>query len=99
MRNVGGRMMNAGASRYSARCGGVRSKKLKDPNDFTSVAETVRAACVDAAIQAYEDAGVRGLCDDGRWEYAIAAIRRLDLQSLRGLGEWAGDPEAHSQDP
>lgn len=42
-------------------------------------AESVRAACLDAAIQAYEDAGIRGLCADGRWEAALAAIRQLDL--------------------
>ena len=42
-------------------------------------AQSVRAACLDAAIQAYEDAGIRGLCADGRWEAALAAIRQLDL--------------------
>ena len=41
--------------------------------------ESVRAACLEAAIQAYEDAGIRGLCADGRWEAALAAIRQLDL--------------------
>jgi hypothetical protein len=45
----------------------------------TAAAENVRAACLDAAIRAYEDAGIRGLCAEGRWEAALAAIRRLDL--------------------
>ena len=45
-------------------------------------AEGVRAACLDAAIQAYEDAGIRGLCPEGRWEAALAAIRQLDLSAL-----------------
>ena len=45
----------------------------------TIAAQSVRAACLDAAIQAYEDAGIRGLCADGRWEAALAAIRQLDL--------------------
>jgi hypothetical protein len=45
-------------------------------------ADTVRTACLDAAIRAYEDAGIRGLCGDGRWEAALAAIRRLDLSGL-----------------
>jgi len=43
------------------------------------VAETVRAACLNVARLAYEDAGIRGLCADGRWEAALTAIRRLDL--------------------
>jgi hypothetical protein len=58
-----------------------------DLKQLASIAEAIRTACVSAAIQAYEDAGIRGLCDDGRWEYAIAAMRRLDLQSLNGLTE------------
>jgi hypothetical protein len=46
------------------------------------LAETVRAACVDAALLAYEDAGIRGLCAEGRWEAALAAIGRLDLSGV-----------------
>ena len=45
----------------------------------SSVAERVRAACLEAASRAYEDAGIRGLCAEGRWEAAVDAMRRLDL--------------------
>jgi hypothetical protein len=52
-------------------------------DDTSSIlVETVRAACLDAAMLAYEDAGIRGLCTDGRWEAAIAAIRQLDLSGV-----------------
>ena len=52
-------------------------------DDYPAIlAETVRAACVDAALLAYEDAGIRGLCVEGRWEAALAAIRRLDLSGI-----------------
>jgi hypothetical protein len=44
--------------------------------------ETVRAACLDAALKAYEDAGIRGLCAEGRWEAALASIRHLDLSDV-----------------
>lgn len=47
-----------------------------------SPAETVRSACVDAALAAYEEAGILGLCHEGRWEYALQAIRALDLDRL-----------------
>jgi hypothetical protein len=43
--------------------------------------ETVRAACLDDAMSAYEDASIRGLCAEGRWEAVLAAIRDLDLSS------------------
>ena len=46
------------------------------------IAETVREACLLAALAAYEEAGIRGLCGEGRWEYAMQAIRNLDLRSL-----------------
>ena len=57
---------------------------MEHRTDTDSIAaESVRAACLDAAMQAYEDAGIRGLCGDGRWEAALAAIRQLDLSGAR----------------
>jgi hypothetical protein len=55
----------------------------EDPRHFTSIAEAVRAACIDTAVRAYEDAGIRGLCEAGRWEYALAAMQRLNLAPLQ----------------
>ena len=54
------------------------------------LAERVRAACVDAALDAYEEAGIRGLCLEGRWEAAVAAVRQLDLSEM--LERYAGVP-------
>ena len=50
--------------------------------DIFSLAHAVRAACLTAALRAYEDAGLGGLCHEGRWECAVDAIRTLDLQAL-----------------
>lgn len=47
-----------------------------------TVAEAVRTACVNAMLAAYEDAGVRGLCAEGRWEAAVAAVRDIDLEPV-----------------
>jgi hypothetical protein len=47
-----------------------------------SLAEAVRAACLRAAIAAYEDAGIQGLCEEGRWEAAVGAIQSIDLREL-----------------
>jgi hypothetical protein len=58
----------------------------KAPNDSASVlADAIRSACIKAALLAYDDAGIRGLCHEGRWECALAAIRHLDLRGLTGL--------------
>ena len=44
--------------------------------------EKIRQACIDAAIEAYEDAGLRGLCQEGRWELAIDAIKHVNLDHI-----------------
>lgn len=46
------------------------------------MAEVVRAACLNAAREAYENAGISGLCEEGRWECAVDAIRSLDLEMI-----------------
>ena len=46
------------------------------------VAEAVRDACGRAAAEAYEDAGIRGLCEEGRFECALSAIRAIDVASV-----------------
>lgn len=39
---------------------------------------SLRASILDLLAEAYEDAGFRGLCDEGRWEAAIGAVRAAD---------------------
>lgn len=50
--------------------------------DSLQLAEAVRAACLAAALESYEDASMRGLCHEGAWECAVGAIRTLNLQHL-----------------
>jgi hypothetical protein len=52
-------------------------------SDLTDrLARVVREACVRAALDAYEQAGVSGLCVEGRWELAVDAVRSLDLDAV-----------------
>jgi hypothetical protein len=46
------------------------------------LAAAVRDACVQAALAAYEDAAMSGLCHEGAWECAVDAIRSLDVERL-----------------
>lgn len=46
------------------------------------LAERIRQACLQAALDAYEQAGISGLCGEGRWEIALDAIRQLDVAGL-----------------
>jgi len=49
------------------------------PPDSRKIAEATRRALVEAALEAYEEAGLSGLCAEGRWEVAIGAIRDFDI--------------------
>lgn len=49
-------------------------------------AEAIREACLRAALDGYERAGLSGLCEEGRWEMVIDSIRSLDVETvLRNL--------------
>jgi hypothetical protein len=50
--------------------------------DPQQLAERVRRALLGAALSAYEDAAVRGLCCEGAWEVAVGAMRELDLSGV-----------------
>jgi hypothetical protein len=54
-------------------------------SDRQSIAERVRQELVRAALTAYEDAALRGLCCEGAWEVAVAAMRRADLSPILDL--------------
>ncbi|MDZ7662044.1 hypothetical protein [Thiohalophilus sp.] len=51
-------------------------------DDKLALAERVRQACLQHAIEAYEQAGISGLCGEGRFEVAIDAIRQLNIAKL-----------------
>ena len=51
-------------------------------DDALALAERVRRACVEAALEAYELSGIQGLCAEGRWEAAVGAMRALDLEPV-----------------
>lgn len=52
---------------------------IATPNETEAEAdaERMRRACIEAALQAWEDAGISGLCAEGRFEAAIDAMRRV----------------------
>ena len=50
--------------------------------NLDNFAKRIRDACLEAVLQEYEDAGVQGLCAEGRWEAAVGALQTLDLAPL-----------------
>lgn len=57
--------------------------------ELLELAARVREACVQAAVNGYQDAAMAGLCEEGAEEAAISAIRRVNLRDIvdssRGL--------------
>jgi len=49
------------------------------------LATTVQKACIDAALEGYENAALSGLCQEGAIEAAISAIQMLDLDALTAI--------------
>jgi len=50
--------------------------------DVQDLAKRIRDTYIEAVLQAYEDAGVKGLCAEGQWEAAVDALRTVDLAPL-----------------
>ena len=50
--------------------------------ELEDLAKRIRDACLEALLQAYEDAGIQGLCAEGRWEVAVGALKRVELEPL-----------------
>lgn len=55
--------------------------------DTDDIAERTRRACLNAALRAYEEAKLRGMCGEGAWEYAMDAIRNLDRDQIEDEGQ------------
>jgi len=60
-----------------------------DTAEARRLAQRVRQVCLRAALEAWEEGGIAGLCAEGRWELAVDAVRALDLEPL--LVEDRGD--------
>lgn len=57
-------------------------QKYKNWSEQRQLAETIRTACIQAALDGYEDASLSGLCHEGAWECAIDAIRNLNIKAI-----------------
>ncbi len=71
-----------GAPAAGAPTTGVLPSDSTPTDDQRARESAIRDACVDAALEAWESAGISGLCFEGRWEVAIGAIRSLDPRKI-----------------
>jgi len=60
--------------------------------DRQRLAEAVRAACLKAAKEGYEQASASGLCHEGAVEASLGAVGMLDLKALLAELERAKRP-------
>jgi hypothetical protein len=75
-----------GDTRDGQVCGATQYHSCMDENELPmevcEVAELVRKACVQVALDAYERALGDGLCAEGAFECAIEAIRDTKIDTL-----------------
>jgi hypothetical protein len=58
-------------------------ERLPEADDAARrLAQAVRDACVRAALESYEQAGLSGLCAEGRWEVAVDSMRSLEVDAV-----------------
>lgn len=57
-------------------------EREKSKDALLAAAEAVRAACLQAALDGYERAGMGGLCEEGRWEMVVDSIKSLDIDAI-----------------
>ena len=55
---------------------------MKTQPEIFDMADSVRKACIRAALEGYEQAAISGLCREGAWEAAISAMQMLDLEAI-----------------
>lgn len=66
----------------------------QDIKNKMTLAESVRKACVAAALNGYEDASIQGLCCEGAWEMAVDSMRNLDVEKLiRSINNLRNQPD------
>lgn len=46
------------------------------------IAASIREACLEAADEGFKEASMAGVCLEGSIDYAIDAIRRVDLEKI-----------------
>jgi len=57
------------------------------PLDSRELALAVRDVCRAVLAEAFEEAQVAGLCDEGAWEAAMGALSRLGADELMARAE------------
>jgi hypothetical protein len=61
-------------------------------SNLQAVAEKIRAAYLESAINSYDDAAADGLCAEGAWECAVDAMRHVEIiELLQELASAMGD--------
>lgn len=55
---------------------------MQNQGAYMQLADTVRTACIRAALEGYQQASISGLCHEGAFEAAVDAIRMLDLAAV-----------------
>lgn len=65
---------------------------MSDATRDLQLAAALRETLLRELLDAWEDAGIRGLCAEGRFEAAVGALRSLDLAAALAALPGRGSP-------
>ena len=60
----------------------MSSKTFQDQIRKIEIANSIKQACIDAALEGYKTAAMSGLCCEGAWEAAVSAMQMLDVDTI-----------------
>jgi hypothetical protein len=72
---------------------------MDEDRTLRALAEKIRAAYLETAIDSYEDAAANGLCAQGAWECAVDAMRRLEISDSLKEAAQANDDQISKRLP
>lgn len=55
---------------------------MEDRTNEARLATALRRACIEILLDAHEDAGMQGLCAEGRFEAAVERVRATPIEEL-----------------
>lgn len=60
----------------------MKTHQDQDIEKLAECAEFVKNRCLQAALEAYQYAAMRGVCHEGAWEAATGSIQSLDVEAI-----------------
>lgn len=77
-----GRREHIGAALTCRACQRRTAGEPAEDERALRIATAVKFECLRAAVESYDDARIRGLCQEGAWDLAMDALKSIDIAAI-----------------